>query len=87
MFFLQLVSILFLFFQGSWVKPGSVVIDCGINSIPDASRANGKQSVQKIETKHSILKGRSGKVKTVIIVHDRSKLVRICFQVCSENRN
>ena len=24
-----------------WVKPGAVVIDCGINSLPDASKKSG----------------------------------------------
>lgn len=28
-----------------WIKPGAVVIDCGINSIPDASKASGSRLV------------------------------------------
>ncbi|KAL1461543.1 hypothetical protein WDU94_013428 [Cyamophila willieti] len=31
--------------KGDWIKPGAVVIDCGINSIPDASKANGSRLV------------------------------------------
>ena len=26
----------------SWIKPGAVVIDCGINPIPDATKKSGK---------------------------------------------
>ena len=26
------------FVRGSWVKPGAVVIDCGINSVDDATK-------------------------------------------------
>uniref|UniRef100_A0A0F7Z0E2 C-1-tetrahydrofolate synthase, cytoplasmic n=1 Tax=Micrurus fulvius TaxID=8637 RepID=A0A0F7Z0E2_MICFL len=31
--------------KGEWIKPGSVVIDCGINHIPDNTRASGKRVV------------------------------------------
>jgi methylenetetrahydrofolate dehydrogenase (NADP+)/methenyltetrahydrofolate cyclohydrolase/formyltetrahydrofolate synthetase len=31
--------------KGSWVKPGAVVIDCGINSIPDATKKSGQRLV------------------------------------------
>ncbi|XP_050443683.1 C-1-tetrahydrofolate synthase, cytoplasmic [Adelges cooleyi] len=33
------------FVQGSWIKPGAVVIDCGINSIPDTSKKSGYRLV------------------------------------------
>ncbi|XP_048732585.1 C-1-tetrahydrofolate synthase, cytoplasmic-like isoform X1 [Ostrea edulis] len=33
------------FVKGDWVKPGAVVIDCGINSIPDATKKSGKRLV------------------------------------------
>lgn len=33
------------FVKGSWVKPGAVVIDCGINSIPDATKKSGSRLV------------------------------------------
>ena len=29
------------FVPGDWIKPGAVVIDCGINSVPDASKKAG----------------------------------------------
>ena len=29
------------FVPGEWIKPGAVVIDCGINSVPDASKKSG----------------------------------------------
>ncbi|XP_013913759.1 PREDICTED: C-1-tetrahydrofolate synthase, cytoplasmic, partial [Thamnophis sirtalis] len=31
--------------KGEWIKPGSVVIDCGINHIPDSTKASGKRVV------------------------------------------
>ncbi|XP_063079742.1 C-1-tetrahydrofolate synthase, cytoplasmic [Engraulis encrasicolus] len=31
--------------KGEWVKDGAVVIDCGINHIPDSSKASGKRVV------------------------------------------
>ena len=30
---------------GSWIKPGAVVIDCGINSIDDSSKKSGYRLV------------------------------------------
>lgn len=30
------------FIPGEWIKPGAVVIDCGINSVPDSSKKSGK---------------------------------------------
>ena len=32
---------------GDWIKPGAVVIDCGINSIEDSSKKSGKHNQQK----------------------------------------
>ena len=29
------------FVPGHWIKPGAVVIDCGINSIPDSTKKSG----------------------------------------------
>ncbi|XP_064420840.1 C-1-tetrahydrofolate synthase, cytoplasmic isoform X1 [Latimeria chalumnae] len=31
--------------KGDWIKPGAVVIDCGINHIPDSTRPSGKRLV------------------------------------------
>ncbi|XP_066485696.1 C-1-tetrahydrofolate synthase, cytoplasmic isoform X2 [Tiliqua scincoides] len=31
--------------KGEWIKPGAVVIDCGINHIPDSTRPSGKRVV------------------------------------------
>ncbi|XP_012285427.1 C-1-tetrahydrofolate synthase, cytoplasmic [Orussus abietinus] len=31
--------------KGSWIKPGAVVIDCGINCIPDPSKKSGQRLV------------------------------------------
>ncbi|ESO09783.1 hypothetical protein HELRODRAFT_104956 [Helobdella robusta] len=33
------------FVKGDWIKPGAVVIDCGINSIPDPKKSSGKRLV------------------------------------------
>ncbi|XP_041352979.1 C-1-tetrahydrofolate synthase, cytoplasmic-like isoform X2 [Gigantopelta aegis] len=35
--------------KGDWIKPGCVVIDCGINSIPDASKKSGTRLVGDVE--------------------------------------
>uniref|UniRef100_A0A2P2HZW4 C-1-tetrahydrofolate synthase, cytoplasmic n=1 Tax=Hirondellea gigas TaxID=1518452 RepID=A0A2P2HZW4_9CRUS len=35
--------------KGSWVKPGAVVIDCGINSIPDATKKSGQRLVGDVD--------------------------------------
>ena len=39
--------------RGSWIKPGSVVIDCGINSIDDSSRKNGYRLVGDVAYKEA----------------------------------
>lgn len=31
--------------KGDWVKPGAVVIDCGITAVDDASKKSGKRLV------------------------------------------
>ncbi|KAG6933275.1 methylenetetrahydrofolate dehydrogenase, cyclohydrolase and formyltetrahydrofolate synthetase 1, partial [Chelydra serpentina] len=31
--------------KGEWIKPGAVVIDCGINHVPDSTKPNGKTVV------------------------------------------
>ncbi|XP_036449692.1 C-1-tetrahydrofolate synthase, cytoplasmic [Colossoma macropomum] len=31
--------------KGEWIKKGAIVIDCGINHIPDSTKANGKRVV------------------------------------------
>ncbi|XP_072546592.1 C-1-tetrahydrofolate synthase, cytoplasmic isoform X1 [Salminus brasiliensis] len=35
--------------KGEWVKKGAVVIDCGINHIPDSTKASGKRVVGDVE--------------------------------------
>ena len=37
------------FVQASWIKPGAVVIDVGINYVPDASRKSGKRLVGDVD--------------------------------------
>jgi methylenetetrahydrofolate dehydrogenase (NADP+)/methenyltetrahydrofolate cyclohydrolase/formyltetrahydrofolate synthetase len=38
-----------LFVKGSWVKPGAVVIDCGINSVDDSSKKAGYRLVGDVD--------------------------------------
>ncbi|XP_048340608.1 C-1-tetrahydrofolate synthase, cytoplasmic [Sphaerodactylus townsendi] len=37
--------------KGEWIKPGAVVIDCGINHIPDSTKASGKRVVGDVAYK------------------------------------
>lgn len=37
------------FVQGDWIKPGAVVIDVGINEIPDATKKSGKRLVGDVD--------------------------------------
>ncbi|XP_012216703.2 C-1-tetrahydrofolate synthase, cytoplasmic [Linepithema humile] len=37
------------FVKGDWIKPGAVVIDCGINSIPDPTKKSGYRLVGDVE--------------------------------------
>ncbi|KAL0082497.1 c-1-tetrahydrofolate synthase [Phycomyces blakesleeanus] len=37
------------FIKGEWIKPGAVVIDVGINSVTDTSKASGKRLVGDVE--------------------------------------
>ncbi|KAF3421498.1 hypothetical protein E2986_02741 [Frieseomelitta varia] len=40
--------------KGSWIKPGAVVIDCGINSIPDPTKKNGQRLVGDVEYSEAV---------------------------------
>ncbi|XP_017765884.1 PREDICTED: C-1-tetrahydrofolate synthase, cytoplasmic [Eufriesea mexicana] len=35
--------------KGNWIKPGAVVIDCGINSIPDSTKKAGQRLVGDVD--------------------------------------
>jgi len=37
------------FVKGSWIKPGAVVIDCGINAIPDSTKKSGQRLVGDVD--------------------------------------
>lgn len=39
--------------KGEWVKEGSIVIDCGINSIPDATKKSGQRLVGDVQYKEA----------------------------------
>ena len=44
-----------LLILGSWIKKGAVVIDCGINAIPDATKKSGQRLVGNILHMHSFM--------------------------------
>ncbi|CAI9722516.1 C-1-tetrahydrofolate synthase, cytoplasmic [Octopus vulgaris] len=37
------------FVKSDWIKPGAVVVDCGINSIPDETKKSGKRLVGDVD--------------------------------------
>lgn len=37
------------FVKGSWIKPGAVVVDCGINAIPDPTKKTGQRLVGDVD--------------------------------------
>ncbi|RWS17121.1 C-1-tetrahydrofolate synthase: cytoplasmic-like protein, partial [Dinothrombium tinctorium] len=37
------------FVKGDWIKPGAVVIDCGISAVPDASKKSGQRLVGDVD--------------------------------------
>ncbi|XP_036398642.1 C-1-tetrahydrofolate synthase, cytoplasmic-like isoform X1 [Megalops cyprinoides] len=49
--------------KGEWVKKGAVVIDCGINHIPDSTKPNGKRVVGDVH--YSSAKERAGYITPV----------------------
>ncbi|XP_019373995.1 PREDICTED: C-1-tetrahydrofolate synthase, cytoplasmic isoform X3 [Gavialis gangeticus] len=49
--------------KGEWIKPGAVVIDCGINHIPDSTKASGKRVVGDVV--YSTAKERAGYITPV----------------------
>ncbi|XP_033229274.1 C-1-tetrahydrofolate synthase, cytoplasmic isoform X2 [Belonocnema kinseyi] len=40
--------------KGSWIKPGAVVIDCGINSIPDSTKKSGSRLVGDVAFQEAV---------------------------------
>ena len=53
------------FVQGEWLKPGAVVIDVGINSVPDASRKAGYRLVGDVDYESCIAPGRASAITPV----------------------
>ncbi|KAF9227925.1 FTHFS-domain-containing protein [Gyrodon lividus] len=43
------------FVQGSWIKPGAVVIDVGINAIPDLTKKSGQRLVGDVDYSEAAL--------------------------------
>lgn len=40
--------------KGSWIKPGAVVIDCGINAIPDSTKKSGSRLVGDVAFQEAV---------------------------------
>lgn len=40
--------------KGNWIKPGAVVIDCGINALPDASKKSGQRLVGDVDFREAL---------------------------------
>ncbi|XP_016917803.1 C-1-tetrahydrofolate synthase, cytoplasmic isoform X1 [Apis cerana] len=40
--------------KGNWIKPGAVVIDCGINSIPDSTKNSGQRLVGDVDYEEAV---------------------------------
>ena len=53
------------FVQGEWLKPGAVVIDVGINSVPDASRKAGYRLVGDVDYESCVQPGRAAAITPV----------------------
>ena len=49
--------------QGDWVKPGAIVIDVGINHIPDASKPRGYRLVGDVDFESAVI--RAGAISPV----------------------
>ena len=43
--------------KGSWIKAGAVVIDCGINSVPDSTKKSGRGLVGDVEFSEAVQVG------------------------------
>ena len=39
--------------KGDWIKPGAVVVDCGINAIPDATKKSGIRLIGDVDFKEA----------------------------------
>lgn len=53
------------FVQGEWLKPGAVVIDVGINSVPDASKPAGYRLVGDCDFESCAAAGRASAITPV----------------------
>ena len=54
-----------LFVKGNWLKPGAVVIDVGINSIPDATKKSGSRLVGDVDYDDVISSGNASAITPV----------------------
>ena len=53
------------FVKGEWLKPGAVVIDVGINGVPDASKASGQRLVGDVDFDSACQPGRASAITPV----------------------
>jgi len=49
--------------KGDWIKPGAVVIDCGITAVPDSSKKSGQRLVGDVE--YSVARERASYITPV----------------------
>ncbi len=53
------------FVKGEWLKPGAVVIDVGINSVPDATKKAGYRLVGDVDYESAAQPGRASAITPV----------------------
>ncbi|XP_025105266.1 C-1-tetrahydrofolate synthase, cytoplasmic-like isoform X2 [Pomacea canaliculata] len=74
--------------KGDWIKPGAVVIDCGINSIPDSTKKAGYRLVGDVEFKSAKLvaswitpvPGGVGPMTVAMLLKNTVDQARLAFQ-------
>lgn len=42
------------FVKGDWIKPGAVVIDCGINVVEDPAAPNGRRLIGDVDFEQAV---------------------------------
>jgi methylenetetrahydrofolate dehydrogenase (NADP+)/methenyltetrahydrofolate cyclohydrolase/formyltetrahydrofolate synthetase len=67
-----------LFVQGSWLKPGAVVIDVGINAVDDATKKSGHRLVGDVDFE-SAEKGMSASLSLCISLHTVLDCTHCCL--------
>ena len=63
--------------KGDWIKPGAVVVDCGINAMPDASKKSGFRLLGDVDYAEASQVGRCIACENVFDLS--SKMVRFVY--------